>query len=75
MLLHMQIDSNQMSQVFDWLVAADLPERRGVRAWVSLLQAHATLMRRLESDLEQEGLQGCGVRVAADAVLPRLDRR
>jgi DNA-binding MarR family transcriptional regulator len=51
----MQIDSaTGVAGLLDRLVEAELPERRGLDAWVSLLQAHATLMRRLESDLEQE---------------------
>jgi len=56
MLLHMQIDhpETDVAGLLDRLVAAELPERRGLDAWVSLLQAHATLMRRLESDLERE---------------------
>jgi len=36
------------------LVEDELPGRRGLSAWSSLLRAHATLMRRLESDLEAE---------------------
>src|SRR6266700_4697260 len=35
------------------LVAEQLPGRRGLAAWRSLLRAHATLMRRLDTDLEQ----------------------
>ena len=58
MLLHMQIDDGHpetdVAGLLDRLVAAELPERRGLDAWVSLLRAHATLMRRLESDLERE---------------------
>lgn len=53
----MQIDDRPESDaagLLDRLVAAELPERRGLDAWVSLLQAHATLLRRLESDLERE---------------------
>jgi len=51
----MQIDERtDVAGLLDRLVAAELPERRGLDAWVSLLQAHATLMRRLESDLERE---------------------
>jgi DNA-binding MarR family transcriptional regulator len=54
-LLQMQIDPNtDVAGLLDRLVAAELPERRGLDAWVSLLRAHATLMRRLESDLERE---------------------
>jgi DNA-binding MarR family transcriptional regulator len=36
------------------LVEDELPGRRGLSAWSSLLRAHATLMRQLESDLERE---------------------
>jgi DNA-binding MarR family transcriptional regulator len=51
----MQIDSQtDVAGLLDRLVEAELPEGRGLDAWLSLLQAHATLMRRLESDLEQE---------------------
>jgi DNA-binding MarR family transcriptional regulator len=35
-------------------VANKLPGGRGLGAWQSLLQAHATLMRRLATDLERE---------------------
>jgi DNA-binding MarR family transcriptional regulator len=49
----MQIDSD-VGELLDRLVAAELPEQRGLDAWAALLQAHATLMRRLESDLERE---------------------
>jgi len=35
------------------LVANELPDGRGMGAWLSLLRAHATLMRQLETDLEQ----------------------
>ena len=53
----MQIDDHRETDVaglLDRLVAAELPERRGLDAWTALLEAHATLMRRLESDLERE---------------------
>jgi DNA-binding MarR family transcriptional regulator len=40
--------------LLDRLVAEELPGRRGLRAWTSLLRAHATLMRQLETDLEKE---------------------
>src|SRR5213594_3101218 len=51
----MQIDSDgEVAGLLDRLVAAELPKRRGLEAWAALLQAHATLMRRLESDLERE---------------------
>jgi DNA-binding MarR family transcriptional regulator len=38
----------------DRLVKNELPGGRGLEAWTSLLRAHATLMRRLETDLERE---------------------
>jgi DNA-binding MarR family transcriptional regulator len=51
----MQIDDGtDVAGLLDRLVAAELPEGRGLDAWASLLRAHATLMRRLESDLEGE---------------------
>jgi DNA-binding MarR family transcriptional regulator len=49
----MQIDSD-VGGLLDRLVAAELPEQRGLDAWTALLEAHATLLRRLESDLERE---------------------
>ncbi len=36
------------------LVADALPERRGFDPWRALLRAHATLIRRLDTDLEQK---------------------
>jgi DNA-binding MarR family transcriptional regulator len=38
----------------DRLLTEQLPGRRGLDAWTSLLQAHATLVRQLETDLERE---------------------
>ena len=71
LLLHMQIDSGtDVAGLLDRLVAAELPERRGMDAWASLLQAHATLMRRLESDLEEE----TGLALADFDVLAQLAR-
>jgi DNA-binding MarR family transcriptional regulator len=35
-------------------VAKELPRGHGLEAWRSLLQAHATLMRQLETELEAE---------------------
>ena len=42
------------AELLERLVAEELPNRRGLEAWTSLLSAHATLMRRLETDLETE---------------------
>jgi DNA-binding MarR family transcriptional regulator len=50
----MQVDSKpEVTGLIDRLVAGALPDRSGLEAWTSLLRAHATLMRRLEVDLEQ----------------------
>src|SRR3989442_3629708 len=43
-----------VAELFDRLVDDPVPGRRGFEAWRSLLRAHATLMRRLDSDLERE---------------------
>ena len=69
----MQIDDRPETDIaglLDRLVATELPERRGLDAWVSLLQAHATLLRRLESDLERE----TGLALADFDVLAQLAR-
>jgi DNA-binding MarR family transcriptional regulator len=51
----MQIDDGtDVAGLLDRLVRAELPEGQGLGAWDSLLRAHATLMRRLEADLEEE---------------------
>jgi DNA-binding MarR family transcriptional regulator len=71
MLLHMQIDlGTDVAGLFDRLVRVELPEGRGLDAWASLLQAHATLMRQLESELEQE----TGLALADFDVLAQLAR-
>jgi DNA-binding MarR family transcriptional regulator len=50
----MQIHSEpDVAGLLDRLAAAELPDPSGLEAWRSLLQAHATLMRRLETDLAQ----------------------
>src|SRR5438094_7989524 len=46
--------TSEVTTLLDRLVAEALPDRNGLEAWSSLLQAHATLMRRLEVDLAQE---------------------
>src|SRR5438552_18477038 len=51
----MQVRSKpDATALFDRLVAKELPSRRGLEAWRSLLRAHATLMRQLDTDLERE---------------------
>jgi DNA-binding MarR family transcriptional regulator len=42
------------AEVFDRLVEDQVPGRRGLEAWRSLLRAHASLTRRLDTDLEGE---------------------
>src|SRR3979411_3317752 len=39
---------------FDRIVAREVPGRRGLQAWDRLLRAHATLLRQLETDLENK---------------------
>jgi DNA-binding MarR family transcriptional regulator len=51
----MQIDEgSDVRALLDQLVADALPEESGVAAWRSFLQAHATLMRRLASELSKK---------------------
>src|SRR5256885_16886886 len=40
--------------LLDRLVEGEVPGGRGLEAWGSLLRAHATLMRQLDTDLERE---------------------
>jgi DNA-binding MarR family transcriptional regulator len=50
----MQVDPKpEVAGLIARLVAEGLPDRSGLEAWSSLLRAHATLMRRLETDLAQ----------------------
>jgi DNA-binding MarR family transcriptional regulator len=52
-LLHMQpVSKPDIAGFLDGLVAQALPGRRGLGAWRALLTAHATLMRRLATDLQ-----------------------
>jgi DNA-binding MarR family transcriptional regulator len=51
----MQVPSSpDLAAYLDRLVTRELPGRRGVNAWRALLLAHATLLRRLETDLENK---------------------
>jgi len=54
----MQVPSSRdVAAQFNRLVAAELPGGRGLGAWISLLRAHATLLRQLATDLyEKTGL-------------------
>src|SRR3989475_8572485 len=50
----MQVPSEtRLAGLVDRLAANELPGGRGFGAWRSLLQAHATLMRQLETELEE----------------------
>src|SRR5438093_5484163 len=51
----MQVKSKpDVTGLFDRLMAQELLGRRGLAAWRSLLRAHATLMRQLDTDLEKK---------------------
>src|SRR5437773_1702821 len=43
-----------VAELLDRLVEDQVPGRRGLGAWRSMLRAHATLTRRLDTDLERE---------------------
>jgi DNA-binding MarR family transcriptional regulator len=51
----MQVPSEtDVAGLIQRLIVEELPSERGFKAWRSLLQAHATLIRTLESDLERD---------------------
>src|SRR2546429_3524701 len=51
----MQVRSKpDVTALFDRLAAKELPGRPGLEAWRSLLRAHATLMRQLDTDLQKK---------------------
>ena len=66
----MQIDSGlgPAAARFDRLVDESLPGRRGEQAWRALLQAHATLIRQLDTDLKDH----TGLHLADFDVLAQL---
>jgi DNA-binding MarR family transcriptional regulator len=43
-----------VAELLNRLVEAEVPGGRGLQAWDSLLRAHATLVRLLDTDLERE---------------------
>jgi hypothetical protein len=54
-LLHAAIGSeSDIAGLLESLVVSELPGRRGLDAWSALLRAHATLLRQMETDLEEE---------------------
>src|SRR5207249_2947163 len=69
-LLRMQVLSSDIAGLLDRLVTQELPSGSGLEAWDSFLRAHATLMRRLELDLEQV----TGLALADFDVLAQLAR-
>jgi len=58
------------AELFDRLVEDHVPGGGGLEAWGSLLRAHASLMRRLDVDLERE----TGLALADFDVLAQLAR-
>src|SRR6266567_4577372 len=48
------LPETDVAELLDRLVEDQVPGRRGFEAWRSLLRAHATLMRQLDTDLERE---------------------
>src|SRR5215218_1315832 len=47
------LPGTEVAALFDRLVAEQVPGRRGLAAWRSLLRAHASLLRRLDTDLQR----------------------
>jgi DNA-binding MarR family transcriptional regulator len=47
------LPESEVAALFDRLVEEQVPGRRGLAAWRSLLRAHASLLRRLDTDLQQ----------------------
>jgi DNA-binding MarR family transcriptional regulator len=66
----MQKDSppGDVAALFGRLIEESLPGRRGEQAWRALLQAQATLMRQLDTDLREH----TGLRLADFDVLAQL---
>ena len=48
------LPETDIAELLNRLVADQVPDRRGLEAWTSLLRAHATLIRRLDTELERE---------------------
>jgi DNA-binding MarR family transcriptional regulator len=66
--MHENSPQEDVTALFGRLVGESLPGRRGEPAWRALLQAHATLMRRLDTDLREH----TGLRLADFDVLAQL---
>src|SRR5215211_7393003 len=64
------------AELLDRLVEDQLPSERALGAWSSLLRAHASLMRRLDMDLEREtGLALADFDVLAQLAIARGELR
>jgi DNA-binding MarR family transcriptional regulator len=48
------LPESDVAELLDRLIEDELPGGGGLEAWDSFLRAHATLMRRLDTDLERE---------------------
>jgi DNA-binding MarR family transcriptional regulator len=48
------LSTPDVAGLVDRLIGRELPAGRGLEAWRSLLRAHATLMRQLETDLQRD---------------------
>lgn len=67
----MSIDrADDPNRLFERVIAKELPGRRGLGAWAAFLEAHASLMRQLETELENE----TGLPLADFDVLAQLAR-
>ncbi|HLW18496.1 MAG TPA: MarR family winged helix-turn-helix transcriptional regulator [Actinomycetota bacterium] len=63
-------NKNDPDRLLERVIAKELPGKRGLGAWMLFLEAHASLMRQLESELEQE----TGLPLADFDVLAQLAR-
>lgn len=68
MVMHENSSAGDVADLFGRLVGEALPGRRGEKAWRALLQAHATLMRQLDTDLRED----TGLRLSDFDVLAQL---
>src|SRR2546421_5245577 len=64
------VPETDADELFRRLIEDQVPGGRGLEAWASLLRAHATLLRRLDTDLERE----TGLALADFDVLAQLAR-
>ena len=73
----MQVPVNtDVAELLERVLTEELPNRNGLEAWTSLLRSHATLVRRLETDLEREtGLALADFDVLAQLALADGDLR